>query len=296
MMEAMVVVLLAADPPSALPERVEFAFQQDVGEQLALGLTGPNARRLAKSDGQGLRLALLPDRSDCSSVGVETRFHVRGDFEITLAYEVLAVDQEAPADGAGVSLWLKFGSPNAGGASVTRLRKGTKEVFGASRIVLGRDGKDHYQTKNVPANSRRGKLRLVRTGPTLRYLVVEEGSEFQEIHTAEVGTEDVTKLRAVATSGGKPATADVRLLAWSIQGDSLPNPPAIRPRAGNGWGWLVWTVGVVLILGLGSATAYYFIPGLRRLPRRSSKPMTHAGPPLKARAATKSRPVSGRQK
>lgn len=296
MLQAVVFMVLAAEPGRPPSERVEFALRQPMEEGSALRLCGPNARQYAKPDGQGLRITLPASRADRGSVGVEARFYVRGDFEITLACEVLAVDQQAPADGAGASLWLKFASPKAGGASVTRLRKGTKEVFGASRITLGRDGKDRYQTVNVPAAGTRGRLRLVRTGPTLRYLVAEEAGEFQEIHSAEVGTEDVTNLRALAVTGGKPAGADVRLVDWSIQGASLPNRLAVPPSPGGGWGWLVWTAAAVLLLVLGSGTACYFFPEARGFLRRWRRAPKADAEPAGAQPGPKRRPTSGSKK
>jgi hypothetical protein len=258
MVGTVLVYLLAAGGAGALAEQFEFGFQQEVRDHPALRLSGPNAQQVARADGRGLRIALPTDRSDLNGVGVDTRFRVGGDFEITLEYEIVSLPKEAPAEGCGVALLLKFEKPSTGRAMLTRLRKGAAEVFGASRIVPGKGGKDRYQTQNVPATGLRGKLRLARSGSTLKYLVAEGPDEFREIHSVDVGTEDVTELRAQVRTGHKPASADVRLVHWSIHADSLPDRPTIKPTVQHKWTWLFWTVFATLLLGLGGGTAFYF--------------------------------------
>lgn len=92
----------------------------------------------------------------------------------------------------------------------------------------------------------------------LKYLVAEGTGEFREIHSADVGTEAITELRAQVRTGQQPASADVRLIRWSIHADSLPDRPTIRPIARHSWTWLILTVVVLLLLGLGGGTGYYF--------------------------------------
>ena len=258
MMWTAVVWWLVAGGAGALPEQFEFGFQQDVADHPALRLSGPNARQVARNDGRGLRIQLAADRSELAGVGVDTRFRVAGDFEITLEYEILALPKESPPQGTGLALLVKFETPATGGASLTRLRKGTADVFGANRIMPGEGGKDRFQTENVPASAQRGKLRLARSGPMLKYLVAEGTGEFREIHSADVGTEAITELRAQVRTGQQPASADVRLVRWSIHADSLPDRPTIRPIARQSWKWLILTVAVLLVLGLGGGTGYYF--------------------------------------
>src|SRR5262249_39669777 len=54
--------------------------------------TGPHAGKLIHADSQGLRITLTADRASKLPVGLMTRFGVRGDFEITLSYEIIRVD------------------------------------------------------------------------------------------------------------------------------------------------------------------------------------------------------------
>ena len=250
--------LLLAGAFGNLAQQVEFGFQQDLSQHPALRLSGPNARQAARADGQGLRINLAADRSELAGVGVDSRFRVAGDFEITLDYDILAVDKVAPIEGAGVALLLRFETSGMGRASITRLRKGEQEVFGASRITPGADGRARYQTENVPATSPRGSLRLVRTGATLKYLVADGTGDFREIHTAEVGTEDVTELRAQGRTGGRPGHADVRLTRLSVRADELPDRPTIRATSRGRWSGRVWSLAAMLLLAVGGGTGFYF--------------------------------------
>ncbi len=255
---AVMVPWLGAAAPGLSAELVEFPLQQDLSQQPGLRLDGPNASQVARPDGQGLRIRLSADRSDRAGVGVATKFRLAGDFEATLTFEILAIEEQAPPEGAGVAMLLTFEKPVTGGAAISRLRKAKQEVFGASRITPGADGKDRYKTQNVPATGMQGKLRLVRTGPTLKYLIAEGSDEFREINSAEVGTEDVTDLRAQVRTAGKAASVDARLIHWAIQADALPNRPTLKPVVSSGWGWLVGTMFVLLVLGLGGGAGFYF--------------------------------------
>jgi len=73
------------------------------GSRLTPGLKmfGPDLDRTARRDGKGLRITLRKDRKTKGAVGIETQFSISGDFEITLAYEILSVNKPKSGMGAG---------------------------------------------------------------------------------------------------------------------------------------------------------------------------------------------------
>src|SRR5262245_10004120 len=55
---------------------------------------------------EGLRITLPRDRKRMGQVGVFTNFPVKGNFEITAAYEILHADQPSEGWGVGVTLYI----------------------------------------------------------------------------------------------------------------------------------------------------------------------------------------------
>jgi Protein of unknown function (DUF1583) C domain len=231
------ILLAAAGAGNPLPAEIAFDFRKGLERQRILKLVGPTTGKVVRTDPGGLRITLPAGTTERGPVGVEARFRLRGDFEVTLAYELLAVDNP-PDGGAGVSLRLRFDNDNPIGASVTRLRKSeaggqTKDTFGANLITADASGKETYSTRVLPAGQKRGQLRLVRAGETLRFFASETAGDFREIHATAVGTSDVKLLLAECRNGGGSGGVDVRLVRLSVRAEEMPNQPSrpTPPRA-----------------------------------------------------------------
>src|SRR5581483_7187693 len=137
--------LLPAPPPRDLPERVEYPFREGLDPQPPLRRFGPEAKALLQVDERGLRATVPDARKGNGPVGVETPLRLRGDFEITFSYELLAVSEPAPPLGAGVDLWVKFDTPSAARALMSRVQKPAGPGFGASYVTTGASGKENFQ-------------------------------------------------------------------------------------------------------------------------------------------------------
>ena len=72
--------------------------------------------------------------------GVESQTILRGDFEITLAYELIAVPKPGPEGGAGVVLEAHFDAPESK-ARLARTQKLRGAFFGSTYYARGNDGK-----------------------------------------------------------------------------------------------------------------------------------------------------------
>lgn len=269
----------AADPP----QEVNFQFRNGLENQHLLKLFGPNPNQAAKSDAGGLRINLPAERPKLSPVGVESRFGLRGDFEVTLTYELLAASPPPPPIGAGVTLLLRFDRPSAVTVNLTRMRKAASgkgkpdtDTFGAILTTSGPDGKPRYDVVTSPAASGRGQLRMTRSGETLRFLVSDgPGKAFQEIRTLPVGKDDVKVLRAQCGTGEKPGSVDARLVALDVRADQLPTradqvPNQAAPSTGGGSRSSIWVrlgMGVGVLLA-GAASCLWLVR--RRHARASS--------------------------
>jgi len=209
-------------------------------------------RRALRADAQGLRLTLAESSGIKLPVGLVARCGVHGDFEITLAYDVLRIDKPAAGSCAGVSVYITLVSPERKAATLVRgVRPSGEQVYLCHRAATPADGKREHQGKTVLTEAQSGRLRLVRTGATLSYQVADGGSnDFRELYQAELGTADLDSVRFAADNNGSPTIVDVHLRWVSIFAESLgavsaaPEPPAR---------WPIWVAAasVVLLLAAG---------------------------------------------
>jgi hypothetical protein len=209
----------------------EIDFRAGAANPVPWQLYGPDAASLAKPDDKGLRINLPTDRGEPGrEVGVTVPLRLRGDFEVTLGYELLPVGEPVPESGAGVQLRVLFDAPVAAG--MTRLRKLPKpdesklfdvvgpngETFGATRYDIGPNGKEKADVLNRRAAAPTGRLRLRRVGSKMEYWVADGSGDFRRIRTMEIGVVDATTIRAFGFSGYQPVAVDVRLTGLTVMG------------------------------------------------------------------------------
>jgi hypothetical protein len=195
-------------------------------------LNGPEATRRVKPEPKGLRVTLAAEESfKYDGVGVAAKFGIRGDFEITVGFEMIAAGP--PVDGPGVyfELYLMIDSVSNDALAFNRMvLPDGKEVYASARMANlpggGRGG--IAQGDDVPASAKSGQLRVTRLGRKV-VLSVREGNErFRVLHQLDLGPEDVKFLRLGANPGGGPHAVDVRILDLRVRGAS---PEAIQPLA-----------------------------------------------------------------
>jgi hypothetical protein len=118
-----------------------------------------------------------------------------------------------------------FDAPGFPSVMVSRFRKAHGEMFSAHKLVPKGDGTDQYLNNvDVKANSGQVKLRLMRAGGRLQFLVAEEGQSFRTIQTVEIGTGDATVLQVNCNTMYSPIALDVRLTELDIRADQIQIP------------------------------------------------------------------------
>jgi RNA polymerase sigma factor (sigma-70 family) len=235
-----------------LPEHLAIDFSKGLDAFPDLRLFGPDAAFLAKADAQGLRLTLAGGRDDPDDVGIEARRALSGDFEITLAYVLVAVPVPGPDWGAGAVLEARFAAPDSKGR-ITRTQKPTGAFFGSTYYTFSHDGRQIGHPLKYPmANEkvRTGRLRLARTGKDLAFQVAEGGAAFRTLAVQEVGTADVVSVRAFATSGKKPLPVEVRFSHLDLRGSKIAAAPPADPAPSRIWLWAAASVVLVMSLSI----------------------------------------------
>ncbi|HEY7423475.1 MAG TPA: DUF1583 domain-containing protein, partial [Gemmataceae bacterium] len=204
-------------------QHLAFDFRKGIHNFSALSLEGPDdADKLVKTDAQGLRVTLPAGRADTRPVIVALEKRLRGNFEITLGYELIAIGEPVPRYGAGVTMRLWFDAPTFLSAILSRNQSEWGNVFAAHKIIKDSEGKEKYLDNVVKkTHQSRGKLRLARIGSRLHYLRAEEEQDFRVMHSVEIGTADVHKAQFLCTTTYTPIALDVRLTKLVIDADQL---------------------------------------------------------------------------
>lgn len=223
-------LLLAALLPDQAPA-TDFAYNFRSGVLPSpdrMALAGVDKTVEVTPEEGGLRIKILGNRT-LDGVGMETKFPLTGDFEITASYEILSA--EPPTKGYGVGVNLAIMPADWQHKMATLFRNWTVEngsIF-QTRIKLTEPMPlDEYHWE--PTETLKGQLRLRREGTSLSYLVNEGlGQPFREINRVEYGTDNIDRVRLVANTGRGPGKLDVRLLDVQMHWGGLPDHDATAP-------------------------------------------------------------------
>ncbi|HKI37078.1 MAG TPA: protein kinase [Gemmataceae bacterium] len=196
---------------------------------------GPDAEECVRFEPAGLRITLPAGHPGKRlSTGVATTFAVKGDFEITMSFNMLR--EPAPEDtgeGTGLFLGVDLDTPAYNRATLTRgVREGRQFTTWFQLTAEGADKPHTEELRSFPSTNVAGRLRLVRTGPNLAHYVAEgPGEDCVLLRQHRFGPEDVRAVRLGGETGGPRAALDVRVSDLRIRADSLPSLPAAAPTA-----------------------------------------------------------------
>jgi hypothetical protein len=170
-----------------------------------LGLFQVDDKNLVQVEPEGLRIKISETWiSPPWGIGIKTAFGLKGDFEATVAFEMIRSDIP-PKSRIGLALGL-FPVNNGKGKN--------NAATGIDRFVAanGAEGIRWWSSKlsqngEVPNSDKVGRFRLKRTGTMLRYLWAAglEGDDFQEIGQSE-WSDDVEHIRVYLFTTQNPAT------------------------------------------------------------------------------------------
>src|SRR5262249_17885557 len=141
---------------------------------------GPQASRFVKDEPDGLRITLPKDRKEHRAVGLALTKVVPGDFEITVAFEILAADEPSPAS-YGVGVLMTADET----ARIGRLNRAKGQQVAIWDQWLFEEGKKPKFVGNaVPCEANVVSLRMKRTGANLSYQWAPDAAseDFQVIH------------------------------------------------------------------------------------------------------------------
>jgi len=248
---------------------------------------GPDVAECVRYEPAGLRLTFprgFPGPRP--GTGLTIPVAAKGDFEITLGFEIL--QEPEPAD-AGTqqtlfSLDVVLDAPGDTVATIGRKvdgRGGTQ--FLAWMTVWDEAAhKDRGRGKGFPTTAKSGRLRMVRAGSTLSYCASDgPDGEFVLLDKFPFAAEDLKFVRLLGSTGGPQASLDVRATDLRIRAGSLPE----LPEKSGGKGWLAaGTILGLLILVLAAISLGAWLYGRQRR-RMGQAPAAGAGEQAQPTAA-----------
>jgi serine protease Do len=230
-------IAAAIAEPAQSPRELRATFHQDFraadysGETLL-----PVGAGEVFHDGKGLRITFPVGQGKLRDTGVFTTFSVRGDFDVTLAFEILKADRPKAGHGVGPLLYAGNQTENDAVVLARRLLPDGKAVLVAERVQHIQGKTNRQILKSLPATAAAGTLRLERRGATVRYRVREgDAPEFVTVAEGEFGKADVYAIEAAGGTGGSDSGLDLRLLDFAVRAEALPGLADAGPkRAGSG--------------------------------------------------------------
>jgi hypothetical protein len=227
-------------------------------------MMGPDAIRWIKPEAEGLRITIPDDLPVLEHVGVITTFPIKGDFEITVGFDILRADKPAEGNGVGFELYLLTSSPKGDGLGFYRMRHVKEgEVYSCTRAWT-EDGNRRSSRKFYRASSKSARFRLTRRGSEVTHWVAEgDEAEFRELHRTVLGPDDVKTVTLAAFPGKAQVGLDVRIkdfrvryggtaVAASPSGDATAPATTMGNQAPNRTPWLlIGLAGAGLVAGGG---------------------------------------------
>jgi hypothetical protein len=215
-------------------------------------LTGPEAQECVHFEKDALRITLPAGYPKArGETGIRTNLAVAGDFEITMDFEIL--QEPEPADtgfGTRLTLVTEMDNPEDTHATLARMlnSKGITQYVSYATPLKVEGAPPKQRVHTLPAQAKRGRLRLVRAGGDVSYFATEGDGDFQLVQQYAVGTAPVKSIRIVGTTGGERASLDFRVHELRVRAESIPNLPS--QQAAKGTLAVVGLVVMLVIIGL----------------------------------------------
>ncbi len=196
-------------------------FQGTPRQGKDFALLGADAGQCVKYEEDGLRV-VLPAGKYRQPTGVVTTFGVKGDFDVSVRYEVFQEPEQAdagtPNTGTRVSLTLKL---DAGfEASMRRKITPDQPVHILAWQLFLPDGavKPKNRGANFPVKQKSGRLRMERKGTALSYYQSEgDEMDFKLLTTVPFVADDIKAIQIFGHTSSPKAALDVRFTDLHIE-------------------------------------------------------------------------------
>jgi Protein of unknown function (DUF1583) C domain len=185
---------------------------------------GPSAEQVVKFEPEGVRITLPPDFPKAAPTGLATGLTIKGDFEITVGFEILKDELPGDPSAKATRLTVMAGWEMAGHNcfKITRSLGPRGNAQFVAHLHYADKGK--HDTQMVNAGFKSGKLRVIRHQGAVSFYV-SDGGEFVLIHEKDFVPGDLDNVRVVAILNDDKASLDVRITEFTIKADGIVKGP-----------------------------------------------------------------------
>jgi len=192
--------------------------------------------------------------------GLSVPVSLKGDFTITVSFEILQEPEGAAAGkrGTKATLGALLDTPEL---HLARLARRSNVEEGTQFSTWTKSGKKGpFAAFATTAKS--GRLRLVRTGAAIFYYVAEgDAAQFNLLNERPFSGADVKEIQIAGSTGGPEAALDARFRDLRVGADVVPKDSRSRPT----WGRLeLLGFGIVIVLAAALATGSWMYVRRRR--------------------------------
>ncbi|QDU36689.1 hypothetical protein Mal4_09770 [Maioricimonas rarisocia] len=215
----------AADPDYAIEYNRDFSTEGF--DNRALAPFGAGATSLLQQSEEGVEIA-VPAGAETKSVGLTPRFVVRGDFEITLWYEIKAWDEPQKGSGVGPTLYVTTSGDPSAAAEIGHLHRPEGERMHTTFARAVVEGEQKKSARRFETETMQGQLRIRRTGSELDFEMREDWQDepHRVLNSAEFSDGDIGLVRVGVKRSDTGARTEVRFKRLRIRADELPQLPS----------------------------------------------------------------------
>jgi serine/threonine-protein kinase len=216
-------------------------------------LVGPDAETCVRFEPEGVRVTLVRGYNGSRQVGLSTGIALKGDFEVTVSFEILELPRPEDAGPAtALTLWLSRsrGTGDTRILGVSRRISSTGSAFRALMAWIDPEGKHHDTGQLVETEAKFGRLRVARRGAEVSCYVSEgPDGDFALIDQASVGDMELDDVQLVTMTHSPASHFDGRFRDLRIRTGTLPGVSE-TPNGARSRGWLTAAAVLGMILAL----------------------------------------------
>jgi hypothetical protein len=240
---------------TARSDEIQVDFRNANFDNMALTLMGDRAEDLVRPTERGLLVHIPRKERNPAPIGIAPRgLGLHGDFEIVVEYQLVSYDRPPGGEWVCAGIVVDFWWPANRVLTVERMFGPDGGDQFASDVIAGFDRARRPSSKRVSTSTRAGKLKLERSGSTVRASYTDGSDAFRPLRVEEMGAGDAMITRIGADTSSKEYGIDVLFKSISVKAERLID---VTPQQVSSLSWsapLLLSVGASCLALAGAAT------------------------------------------
>jgi hypothetical protein len=189
------------------------------------------------------RLIVPPGPEKRPLMGLESRFGIEGEFDISVDYTIRSLPRP-PKEWVNVSIFII--GPD-GMAAMTRTNNSQSGEGYSIWFQPWEGSKSKGAANNVPTQDKAGTLRLARTGKQLSFFAWARGQAQKEIGSVEFGDRPIDKIAFQVLAPETKVPIDIEFDNVSVKADRFTKLVFVPPSTS---GYLWWIISALIATAL----------------------------------------------